>query len=175
MTLVILIAILVAVVIAIIGMYNRIVAEERQVKTAESNAQVVIDRRFKSLQSIIEVMKKHNADLISGVEKIIAMRTNGTLSEQEEIQNKAVREINLLVERYPELGQVYNSNEFSTQIYALDRDVEMAKKLYNQEVEEFNILINSIPYNLLKGSRRDFELWKTEDVGTKSEYTVTFE
>lgn len=182
---VVIIILFIAVLLWIIGAKNKIMKEEQNVFTEYNNAKLVVDRRFKNLESTVNLMKSHNKAISEAYEKVIAMRnpntgaesdTNATeYAQMDEMMKDIVKNINVTVERYPELGQLFDANQFSKTMAQHDRDVEMSKKLYNHEVEEFNTLIQKIPYNFFATGKNKHPYWEVKNSEEKDEFIPTFD
>ncbi len=178
--LIVLLVIIIVVVLWVISAQNRLMREEQNVFTERNNVELVVDRRYKNIEATVNLMKAHNAEIAKAYERITAMRSGVKPDSVEsyanldkELQNVA-KSINVQVERYPDLGQFFDVNKFQTTMAQHDRDVEMAKKLYNHEVEEYNTLILTIPYSLLAGGRTKHNYWEVIDAQTKDEYIPEF-
>lgn len=181
--LLIIIIIIVGLVLWLISAKNRIMREEQNVFTEFNNVKVVVDRRFKNIEATVNMMKAHNSEISKAYERVVAMRS-GIQSSSNDVEEYAkleqslqsmAKSINVQVERYPELGQFFNVDKFQTTMAQHDRDVEMAKKLYNHEVEEFNTLIQTIPYTLVAGGKTVHKYWEVIDSETKDEFIPSFE
>lgn len=183
MVLIILIALAVIIGLWLISAKNRIMREEQNVFTEFNNVKVVVDRRFKNIESTVNLMKSHNSEISKAYERVIAMRSGVQTSSNdveeyaklEQSLQSVAKSINVQVERYPELGKFFDVDKFQTTMAQHDRDVEMAKKLYNHEVEEFNTIIQTIPYNLVAGGKTMHKYWEIIDSEAKDEYIPSFE
>ncbi len=179
------IIVLIIIVIMIISIKNRLVKEEQNIFAEYNNAKVVVDRRFKNLESTVNLMKSHNEAISKAYEKVIEKRNKANAkgpnpddaqayAEIEQDMKNIVKEVNLTVERYPELGQMFDANKFQTVMTQHDRDVEMSKKLYNKEVEEFNILIKTIPYNFFASGKKEHPYWEVANSQEKDDFIPQF-
>lgn len=179
----VIIAIIVLIILWIMHALNKMMREEQNVFTEFNNVKVVVDRRYKNIEGTINLMKAHNSEIAKAYERITAMRggINPDSSGVEEYAGlekelqAVAKSINVQVERYPELGQFFDANQFQMSMSQHDRDVEMAKKLYNHEVEEYNMIIQTIPYSFLAGGRTKHKYWEISDSETKDEYVASFE
>lgn len=182
---IIIVLIVIAVILGlwIISAKNRMMREEQNVFTELNNAKLVVDRRFKNIEATVNMMKAHNSEIAKAYERIVGMRAGvkpdsndveGYANLEKELQSVA-KSINIQVEQYPELGQFFSVDKFQTTMAQHDRDVEMAKKLYNHEVEEFNTLILTIPYSLIAGGKTKHKYWEVTESETKDDYIPSFE
>lgn len=186
--LIILIVLIIAIVFLVIGIKNKVVKEEQNVFTEYNNAKLVVERRFKNLEGTVNLMKSHNAAISQAYEKVVAMRNPNTTmgnsqsptaeagkyAQMDEMMKNIVKNINVTVERYPELGQMFDANKFSTVMAQHDRDVEMAKKLYNHEVEQFNTLIQTIPTSWIVKNKQLHPYWEVKNFDEKDEFIPKF-
>lgn len=177
----ILIILIILLVLWIISAKNKLMKEEQNVFTERHNAQLVVERRYKNIEATINMMKAHNREIEKAYERIVQLRTNvnpdnvsGYANLDKELQAVA-KNINVQVERYPELGQFFDVNKFQTTMAQHDRDVELAKKLYNHEVEEYNTVIQTIPYTFVAGGRTKYEYWEVIDTDMKDDYIPKFD
>ena len=182
----IIVVVVIVVIVVFLGIWiisakNRIMTEEQNVFTELNNAKLVVDRRFKNIEATANLMKSHNVQITSAYEKVVAMRSGANQSNPEdyaaidkELQNVA-KSININVERYPELGKLFDVDKFQVSMAQHDRDVESAKKLYNHEVEQFNTLILTIPYSLVAKNKSQHVYWEVVDSQVKDDYIPTFD
>ncbi|WOO87688.1 LemA family protein [Mollicutes bacterium LVI A0039] len=183
MVILIIIAIVVVLGLWLISAKNRIMREEQNVFTELNNAKLVVDRRFKNIESTVNMMKAHNSEIAKAYERVVQMRS-GVAADSTDAEAYAnfeqglqsvAKGINIQVEQYPELGQFFSVDKFQTTMAQHDRDVELAKKLYNHEVEQFNTIIQTIPYNLVAGGKTLHKYWEVTDSEVKDEYIPSFE
>lgn len=92
----------------------------------------------------------------------------------DQMMQDIVKNVNVTVEKYPDLGQMFDANKFSVTMLKHDKDVEMAKKIYNQEVEQFNTLIQKIPYSFFAGGKEKHPYWEVKNFAEKDEFIPEF-
>ncbi len=183
----VIVVIIVGLILWVIGAKNKIVREEQNVLTEYNNAKVVVDRRFKNLGATINLMKSHNKSIAAAYKDVIAMRSGSPMqmksgeidpegyAKMDNMMQDIVKNVNVTLERYPELGKMFDADKFAATMAQHDRDVEMAKKLYNHEVEEFNTLILTIPYSFVAGGKTKYNYWEITESESKDEYIPDFE
>ena len=119
----IILAIVIVLVIAIIGMYNSLVQSKIKVDNAWSQIDVQLQRRFDLIPNFVETVKGYMTHEKETFEKIAALRTSWantqSVSEKANLDNQlstALKTIMAVSESYPELKANQNFSELQQEL-----------------------------------------------------------
>lgn len=149
---VILIIILIILVFVVLKQYNKLIKQKNLVKQAKSGIDIYLNQRFDLIPNLVECVKaysKHEKDLL---ENVIKLRTqcieNKNLKLAEELNNN-VNKIIVIAEEYPELKASEQFLNLQKNLSKLESQLQAARRIYNNEVTDYNTLINTVPTNIL--------------------------
>ena len=179
----IIIAIIIILVIAIIGMYNSLVQARIKVDNAWSQIDVQLQRRFDLIPNFVETVKGYMEHESATFEKIAALRTSwaGTQSvaEKAELDNElstALKTIMAVSENYPDLKANQNFSELSEELRNTENKISFSRQFYNDTVTMYNTKLEVFPSNIIAGifhfTAR--ELFKTENEEARKNVKVDF-
>ena len=119
----IILAILVVIVVAVIGIYNSLVKARIKVDNAWSQIDVQLQRRFDLIPNFVETVKGYMTHENETFEKIAELRTSwanaGTVSEKAKLDNElsdTLKTIMAISEGYPDLKANQNFSELSEEL-----------------------------------------------------------
>ncbi len=182
---IILIVVLVVVVLlfSVVGWYistlNGFRRMEVKIDESESGIDVALTKRFDLLTKMIGATKgyaDHEKETLKGVVSLRNPGANASIEEKAEFANKmndAVKAINVVVERYPDLKASENFGKLQNAIAEVEEHLQAARRLYNSNVSIFNQKIIVFPASIVAGSKftkRKFfeaEASKKQDVEIK--------
>lgn len=156
MTLLIIVCIVVLLVLWVISVQRKLVSSEELVKNAMSQIGVQQNSRWDALSAIAELVKGYDEheyhtlmDVISQRSKIDRNSTPEEVQAQEAKIADALKEINLVVERYPELkaSELYSRSMDSVNTY--ENQVRMSRMTYNDTVTKYNQRVRQIPDSII--------------------------
>lgn len=179
----ILLAIIVVVVIALIGMYNGLVQARIKVDNAWSQIDVQLQRRFDLIPNFVETVKGYMTHEKETFEKIAGLRTSwanaGSVSEKANIDGElstALKTIMAVSENYPELKANQNFSDLSEELRNTENKISFARQFYNDTVTMYNTKLQVFPSNIIAGmfnfTSRD--LFKTESDEARRNVKVDF-
>ncbi len=173
--LVIIAIVLLCVLVFYINITNKLKIEEQQIKTSYSNAQATIERRYNTLITTVELFERHSELVGDTLRSVVAIRNpRSSLTEQTEQVQQIEQSLRVLFEQYPNIGKMFDMNEFTRRLQTIDKDVELARRTYNQEVEDYNTMIVIFPYNLFSKGCPQYEYWELKEIDTKERYNVKY-
>ena len=156
MTAIIIIAILAVLVFWGIGVQRKLVNQEELCKNAMSQIGVQQTSRWDALTALAELTMSYNEHEYNTLKDVIAQRQplgrNSTAQEvnaQENAINDAMRQINVAVERYPELKANENYAKAMDSVNLYENQVRMSRMVYNDTVTVFNREVRQFPTNLV--------------------------
>ena len=179
----IILAIVVVIIIAIIGIYNGLVQARMKVDNAWSQIDVQLQRRFDLIPNFVETVKGYMNHEKETFEKIAGLRTSwanaSTVSEKAEIDGQlssALKTIMAVSENYPELKANQNFSELSEELRNTENKISFSRQFYNDTVTMYNTKIQVFPSNIIAGmfnfTSRD--LFKAESDEARKNVKVDF-
>lgn len=179
----IILAILVLLVIAIIGMYNGLVQSKIKVDNAWSQIDVQLQRRFDLIPNFVETVKGYMTHEKETFEKIATLRTSwantSSVAEKAELDNQlstSLKTIMAVSESYPELRANQNFSELSEELRNTENKISFSRQFYNDAVTMYNTKLQVFPSNIIAGmfnfTARD--LFKAESDEARKNVKVDF-
>lgn len=179
----IILAILVVLVIAVIGMYNGLVQSKIKVDNAWSQIDVQLQRRFDLIPNFVETVKGYMAHEKETFEKIAALRTSwantNSVSEKAKLDSElstSLKTIMAVSESYPELKANQNFSDLSEELRNTENKISFSRQFYNDAVTMYNTKLQVFPSNIIAGmfnfTARD--LFKAESDEARKNVKVDF-
>ena len=155
----ILIAIIAIVVIAlvmIVPTYNRLAGSRENVKQAYAQVQNVVQRRADLIPNLVNTVKgytEHESETLKEVTKARAGIQNAEnpeeLARANEQLTRAIGDINVAVEAYPELKADKQFVQLMDELAGSENRISTERKNYNEAVQSYNTDIKKFPTNLI--------------------------
>jgi len=151
-------ALLVALAGLAIYYYNRLVFNRARVAEAWSGIDVQLKRRASLIPALVECVRQYMSYEQGTLQALVAERMRavqladsppGARAPVEAHLGTQLRQLFVLVEDYPPLkadGQFLNLQRTITEV---EEHIQMARRYYNGAVRELNVLVESVPSNLL--------------------------
>lgn len=172
---IIFLVVIVVLVVAFIGCYNKLVKQRITVDEAFSTMDVYLKKRFDLIPNLVETVKGYVSHEKDTLERIVKFRNQnyGGMSPEEKIESgaeisKVLPKILALAEAYPDLKANQNFMELSVQLEAVENDIANARKYYNGAVRQYNVSVQTVPCNIVASLFR-FETKKMFEVETAEE------
>lgn len=179
----IILAIVVILVIAIIGMYNGLVQSKIRVDNAWSQIDVQLQRRFDLIPNFVETVKGYMNHEKETFEKIAALRTSWantqSVAEKADLDNQlstALKTIMAVSENYPELKANQNFSDLSEELRNTENKISFSRQFYNDTVTMYNTKLQVFPSNII-ANMFNFtarELFKAESDEARKNVKVDF-
>ena len=179
----IILAIVVVLVIAVIGMYNGLVQSKIRVENAWSQIDVQLQRRFDLIPNFVETVKGYMNHEKETFEKIAALRTSWantqSISEKAELDNQlstALKTIMAVSENYPELKANQNFSDLSEELRNTENKISFSRQFYNDSATMYNTKLQVFPSNII-ANMFNFtarELFKAESDEARKNVKVDF-
>lgn len=188
----IILAILAALVVFAITIYNRLVAGRNRYKNAFAQIDVQLTRRHDLIPNLVETAKgylKHERETLEAVVSARNAAVSGLknadpsdpdamkkLAEAEQGLSGALGRLFALAEAYPDLKANQNMMQLSEELTTTENKVAFARQAYNDSVMDYNTLRESFPNNLFAGwfNFRAAELLEIEDESKRETPKVSF-
>ncbi|MCI8291125.1 MAG: LemA family protein [Clostridia bacterium] len=179
----IVIILLVALVIYIIYIFNKIIKASNLNLEAFSNVDIALKKRYDLIPNLEEVVKGYEEHEKATLENITEMRNKlsekMTVSDRQKEEDKysaIIKEVMVSVENYPTLRAGENFLKFQEALMKIEEEIEMARRYYNGTTRNYNSLIQTFPNNILSSilgysKRLFFEV----DLLTRQNVQIDFE
>ena len=154
----IVLAIVVVVVLALIGMYNGLVTRRNHVNEAASDIDVQLKRRYELIPNLVNTVKGYAAHESGVLEKVTQLRAGlmtGTTAEKINASNQLTETLKSLfavAENYPDLKANQNFLALQAELTDTQDKIMAAQRFYNSNVRDFNTAIQVFPTNLIASS-----------------------
>lgn len=136
--------------------YNKLVRNKNLIDEGWSTIDVFLKKRYDLISSLIRVVEKYTTYEKSTLENIVQLRSQAMQQSSVEDKakaesqlNKALNQINVVAERYPELKSNENYLHLQQQMSEVENDLEKARRYYNGTVRDNNITLESFPINIV--------------------------
>ncbi len=168
-------AIIAAIVIWAIGIYNRLINERNRVRNAFAQIDVQLTRRYDLIPNLVETVKGYMKHERETLEAVINARNAAQQSLQtakaDPANAEAIRELGAsesalgavlgrlfaLSEAYPDLKANQNMMQFQEELASTENKVAFARQAFNDSVLSYNNTAENFPNNIIAGTFR-FEL-----------------
>lgn len=154
--LLLLIGLLAAAALAVILIYNKLVRGRHLLAEAWSGIDVQLKRRADLIPNLVEVVRGYAAHERQLLEELTRLR-NASLSlqrvsEQGEVARQTrqtLQQLFVAAEAYPDLKANQSYLKLHDELVAVEDQIQMARRYYNGTVRNQNILVESVPSNLV--------------------------
>ncbi|MEX1118071.1 MAG: LemA family protein [Terrimicrobiaceae bacterium] len=180
--------------LAVVGIYNGLVALRNRFKNAFAQIDVQLKRRYDLIPNLVETAKgylKHERETLEGV---ISARnaaqsagskaaanpgdpaTMQALAGAESGLSGALGRLFALSEAYPDLKANQNMMQLTEELTSTENKISFARQAYNDSVMAYNTKRESFPSNLVAGAFNfgPAELFQIEDPAEKVAPKVSF-
>ena len=156
----VILAIIAAIVVYIISVYNGLIRSRNRVREAGSDIDVQLKRRYDLIPNLVETVKGYMTHERETLVKLTEARSaamtannnpNASLAEKEQAENQlsaTLKTIFAVSENYPELKASNNFLQLQDEISDTENKIMAARRFYNGNVRDFNTKIEVFPTNL---------------------------
>ena len=175
--------IVIAVVVAVILMYNGLVQSKKKVENAWGQIDIQLQRRFDLIPNLVEAVKGYMQHEEETLTKVTELRTSWanaqTVSEKADLENQlsgALKTIMAVSENYPDLKANQNFNTLQEELRSTENNISYARQFYNDTVTMYNTKLQVIPTNIIAGmfNFQPEELFKTTSEEARQNVKVDF-
>ncbi len=162
-------AVVVAIVVWAIGIYNKLVALRQRYKNSYAQIDVQLKRRYDLIPNLVEAAKGYLAHERQTLEAVIAARGNALGASQKAAANPgdaaamqglaqaesqlggALGRLMVLFEAYPDLKANQNILQVQEELTSTENKIAFARQAYNDSVTEYNTRRESFPDAVFAG------------------------
>ena len=150
------IGVVVLLVLAVVGMYNRLVSARLRVQNSYSQIDVQLKRRYDLIPNLVETVKGYAAHERETLERVVqarqqAIAATGVANQAaaENMLTGALRQLFALSEAYPNLKANENFSQLQEELASTENKIGFARQYYNNTVENYNTRIQQFPSVLI--------------------------
>ncbi|WP_300410936.1 LemA family protein [Lagierella sp.] len=151
----ILIVIVIAIAVALFGSYNGLVTMEEDVNNSYADLQTAVQRRADLIPNLVNTVKGYASHEQETLTKITEARAKVNeannpkeLSEANAQLTRAIGDINVVAEAYPDLKANQNFIQLQDELAGTENRIAVARKDYNAVVKQFNTKVRRLPTSL---------------------------
>jgi len=182
-------AIIVAVVMWAIGIYNRLVNNRNRVKNAFAQIDVQLTRRYDLIPNLVEAVKGYMKHERETLEAVITARNAASSSldaaKVDPSNAQAIKELGAsegalagalgrlfaLSEAYPDLKANQNMMQLQEELASTENKVAFSRQAFNDAVLQYNNSAENFPNNVIAGMF-DFELASFLEIDSEAKRDV---
>ena len=151
--------VIVALVVLVIGIYNRLVGLRQTCNQAWSDIEVQLKQRQDLVPNLVNVVKgyaKHEKETLKEVidarNAAVAAKSVGDTAASEGMLTQAIGKLFALSEAYPDLKANTNFLQLQDELSDVENKISAARRFYNNATQEYNTGREQFPANILAGS-----------------------
>jgi LemA protein len=169
MTLIVIGVVLLAIIIAVVGVFNKLVAFRNRYQNAFAQIEVQLKRRYDLIPNLVETVKGYMAHERETLEAVISARNQALsglqaaagdpgdpdairkLASAEGVLGGAMGRLLALAEAYPDLKASENMKQLTEELTSTENKVSFARQAFNDAVTAYNTYKQSFPAVIFVG------------------------
>jgi LemA protein len=177
-TLLVIVAVIIAIIGAIILIYNGLVMKRQRVNQAFADVDVQLKQRQNLIPNLVETVRGYAKHEQETFQQVIAARNAaqaasnpGDMARAEGALTAALGKLFALAEAYPDLKANTNFLQLQQQLSSIEDKLAAARRFYNSAVQDYNTAREQFPGSLIAGSF-NFEPREFFDIGAGARATM---
>ena len=169
MTLLVIGVVLLVIVIAVVGVFNKLVTLKNRFQNGFAQIEVQLKRRYDLIPNLVETVKGYMAHERETLEAVVQARNQAVsglqaaasdpgdpnaiqeLSRAEGVLGGAMGRLLALSEAYPDLKASENMKQLTEELTSTENKVSFARQAFNDAVTTYNIYRQSFPAVMIAG------------------------
>ena len=150
------VAVIIVLIMMISGTYNGLINKEEDVESKLANISVQLERRADLIPNLVSTVKgyaSHESEVINSIttsrENLLKANNVGEMAEANAELTSALNNLLVVVENYPDLKANTNFIQLQDELAGTENRIAVARKDYNDSVQEFNRSVKRFPQNIL--------------------------
>jgi LemA protein len=155
----IVLGVVVALIVWVIAIYNRLVAMRQRVNQAFADVDVQLRQRHDLIPNLVETVKGYAAHERTTLDAVVQARNAAMAAPgldqkvaAENMLTGALRQLFALAEAYPDLKANTNFLQLQQELGDIENKLAAARRFFNNAVQEFNTGIQQFPAALFAAS-----------------------
>ncbi len=153
----------------LISTSNRFARLDNLIRESWANIDVQLKRRHDLIPNLVETVKAYAAHEQAVFDRVIAARnsaiTGGPKEETELAQS--VNKLLAISESYPVLRSNTAFLELQHELSETEDRIAAARRFYNANIRDFNVLCQSFPSSLVAGSRQPKDFFEVDSISVR--------
>jgi LemA protein len=152
----IVIGVVVALLIALVLIYNHLVRLRNRTENAWAQVEVQLRRRYDLIPNLVETVRGYAAHERATFEEVTKARTAAqearTVPEQAQAENlltQAIGRLFAVAEAYPELRATENFQQLQSQLEDTEGKIAVSRQVYNDAVLTYDTALETVPTNIV--------------------------
>ena len=153
---IVVVVLLIILIIFVVMMFNKIVKSGNENIKAVKTLDQVLKRRLELIPNLQEIVRNYPEEENVSLNDIDSMREalseKMTVSSRQKLEDKfsaIFKNIFDSMEKYPELKSSNNFINLKNELTAIEKDIEITRRAYNDTTRSYNALIKKSPYKIL--------------------------
>lgn len=178
-------ALLIALTLFAIILYNALVKKRQMVEEGWSGIDVQLKRRANLIPNLVETVKGYTSHEKETLDAVTQMRTRAEAMPKDDVAGRARVEGQLsqalgrlfaVAEDYPDLKASQNFSDLHQSLDEIEDAIQMARRYYNGAVRGLNVAVESFPSNLIANQFKfeKAEYFEIEDEADRAVPKVQF-
>jgi LemA protein len=141
-----------------VGVNNRFVALDENVKTAWGQVETVLQRRFDLIPNLVATVKGYAAHEKEILENVTRLRSQWGSAKTVDEKAQAAGELEgmlarllVVAEKYPDLKADQNFRDLQFELSGTENRITVERQRYNEVVREYNTAVRKVPASLIAG------------------------
>jgi len=145
------------IILALILMYNSLIAKKNQVDNIFGSVDAVLKKRYDLIPNLVASVQKymtHEKELLTNITELRSQAMKPDISEDQKValdakMTSALDSLMISVENYPDLKASENIINLQRTLNEVESQISAARRAYNQAVTDYNNGIEMFPTNYM--------------------------